>query len=62
MTSKPPSNDALQKKDGVIGQRQQQIDPAGHHRADPDDTKPERSQKQAGQDLSDPQEENDDAE
>ena len=35
MTDKTPANEALRIKDGVIDQRQQQIDPAGKHRDDP---------------------------
>jgi hypothetical protein len=49
-----PSNEALRRKGRVIDQRQQQIDPAGHHRADPNDAGGKRSQKQPGQDLRDP--------
>lgn len=60
MTEKTPANEALRHKGGVIDQRQQQIDPAGKHRADPDDAA-KRSQKQPGQDLRDPQQEADHA-
>jgi len=56
------SNEALRRKGrSVIDQRQQQIDPAGKHRADPNGG-PNRSQKQPGQDLSDPQDQPDDGE
>lgn len=54
MTQKTPSNEALQKKDSVIDQRKQQIDPVGKNRGDPNETA-KRSQKQPGQDLRDPQ-------
>lgn len=53
MTKEPPSNEALRHKNNVIDQRQQQIDPAGHHRVDPNEAA-KRSQKQPGQDLADP--------
>lgn len=55
MTQNIPTNEALRRKDGVIDQRQQQIDPAGKHRDDPNHVGPKRSQKQPGQDLHDPQ-------
>lgn len=61
MKEKMPSNEALRHKDGVIDQRQQQIDPAGKHRVDPNEAA-KRSQKQPGQDLRDPQQDADDAE
>ena len=61
MQEKTSSNEALRKKGGVIDQRQQQIDPAGKHREDPNEAA-KRSQKQPGQDLRDPQKGNDDAE
>lgn len=61
MQEKPPSNEALRKKGGVIDQRQQQIDPAGKHRADPNEAA-KRSQKQPGQELRDPEQEGNDAE
>ena len=61
MEDKTPSNEALRKKGGVIDQRQQQIDPAGKHRDDPNEAA-KRSQKQPGQDLRNPQKETDDAE
>ena len=62
MKGKIPSNAALRKKDGgVIDQRQQQIDPAGKHRVDPNEAA-KRSQKQPGQVLHDPQSGNRDAE
>ncbi|MDT8853709.1 hypothetical protein RNZ50_01410 [Paracoccaceae bacterium Fryx2] len=54
MKEKTPSNEALRKKGGVIDQRNQQIDPAGERRADPNEVA-RRSQKQPGQDLRDPQ-------
>lgn len=59
MTKKTPLNEALRIKDGVIDQRQQQIDPAGKHRVDQNATGAKRSQKQPGQDLRDPQETDD---
>ncbi len=61
MKEKMPSNEALRTKDGVIDQRQQQIDPAGKHRVDPDEAA-RRSQKQPGQDLRDPQKDDTDGE
>jgi hypothetical protein len=57
----PPKSGALRTKAGVIDQRQQQIDPAGKHRTDPNDAA-KRSQKQPGQDLRDPQKDTGDAE
>lgn len=62
MEEKTPANEALRRQPGVIDQRQQQIDPAGKHRDDPNDAGPKRSQKQPGQDLRDPQKGTDDAE
>lgn len=53
MTEDKHSTKALRTKDKVIDQRQQQIDPAGHHRVDPNEAA-RRSQKQPGQDLTDP--------
>lgn len=61
MTDKTPTNEELRAKDGVIDQRKQQIDPAGKHRVDVNESA-KRSQKQPGQDLRDPQEDADDAE
>ncbi len=61
MKEKMPSNEALRKKDGVLDQRNQQIDPAGMHRLDENEAA-KRSQKQPGQDRRDPQGEADDAE
>ena len=58
MQEKTPSNEVLRKKDGVIDQRQQQIDPAGKQRADPNDAA-KRSQKQPGQGLRNPHKGND---
>ena len=60
MEEKTPSNEALRKKGRVIDQRQQQIDPAGKHRDDPNEAA-KQSQKQPGQDLRDPQKGNDEA-
>lgn len=54
MYGKAPSTKELRKKGGVIDQRQQQIDPAGKQRVDPNEAA-KRSQKQPGQDLCDPQ-------
>lgn len=45
-----PSNDALRRpQPNVIDQRQQQIDPAGHHRVD-DNARPDSNRKQPGAD------------
>jgi hypothetical protein len=55
MTNDRPANEDLRRKGNVIDQRQQQIDPAGKHRADDDEAGPKRSQKQPGQSLIDPQ-------
>ena len=60
MHEKSPSNEPLRKKGDLIDQRQQQSDPAGKHRVDPNEAA-KRSQKQPGQDLRDPQKGNDDA-
>ena len=57
--SNEPSNLALRHKGGVIDQRQQQIDPAGKHRVDPNARAAKRSQKQPGQSLEDPQDSTD---
>lgn len=62
MQEKPPANERLRHQNGVIDQRQQQIDPTGKHRDDPKDAGPKRSQKQPGQALQTPQEVPDDAE
>lgn len=44
----PPSNERLRRPGpNVIDQRQQQIDPAGHHRQDPD-ARPDSNRKQPG--------------
>lgn len=61
MLEKPPSEVALRKKRGVIDRRQQQVDPAGMHRDDPNEAA-KRSQEQPGQDQRDPQKGNDHAE
>ena len=61
MQEKLPSNQAQRKEGGVIDQRQQQIDPAGKHRDDPNEAK-RRSQKQPGQDLRETGKANGDAE
>ena len=55
MTDQIPENEALRRKKNVIDQRQQQIDPAGRHREDPNDAGPKRAQKQVGQDMHNPQ-------
>lgn len=55
------SKEAMRKKGRGIGQRQQQIDPAGKHRVDPNEAA-KRSQKQPGQDIPDSQDRTDDAE
>ncbi len=54
VNDKIPANEALRHQNGVIDQRQQQIDPAGKHRVDVN-ANAKRSQKQPGQDLRDPQ-------
>jgi hypothetical protein len=56
MADRTPLNEKLRKKDGVIDQRKQQIDPAGKHRVDHNEAYTKRSQKQPGQDMRDPQE------
>ena len=58
MQEKLPSNEELRHKGGVIDQRQQQIDPAGKHRSDPNETA-KHSSKQPGHDLPNPEEGND---
>lgn len=50
MSQKKSPNDALREKNNVIDQRQQQIDPAGHHRVDPNHAA-KGSQKQPGQET-----------
>lgn len=60
MKKERPTNEALRRKDGVIDQRKQQIDPAGKHRVGQNKTA-KRSQKQPGQDLSDTKDGRDDA-
>lgn len=48
MTDDPPrTTDDLRHKGNVIDQRQQQIDPAGHHREDSND-RPDTNRKQPG--------------
>jgi hypothetical protein len=43
-----PANERLRRPEpNVIDQRQQQIDPAGHHRTDPD-ARPDTNRKQPG--------------
>jgi hypothetical protein len=43
-----PANERLRRpQPNVIDQRQQQIDPAGHHRTDPD-ARPDTNRKQPG--------------
>lgn len=61
MTQKKPSDEASRKKDGLIEQRQQQVEPAGKNRVDANEAA-RRSQKQPGQDLRDPQKDADDGE
>lgn len=61
MKEEIPANEALRKKDGVIDQRKQQIDPAGKHRVDPNEAT-EGSQKQPGQDAHDRKKDDDNAE
>jgi len=49
-----PSNERLRRPaPNVIDQRQQQIDPAGQHRRDPDD-RPDTNTKQPGGSIPDP--------
>ena len=50
MQEKLPSNEALRHKGGVIDQRKQQIDPAGKHRVDLNETA-KQSSKQPGHGL-----------
>jgi hypothetical protein len=48
-----PANERLRRKDpNVIDQRQQQIDPAGRHREDPD-ARPDSNRKQPGGSIQD---------
>lgn len=61
MQEKPPSNETMRKNGRVIDQRQQQIDPAGKHRVDPNEAA-KRSQKQPGQDMRNPQDRTGDGE
>ena len=56
-TGKPadplPSNERLREREpNVIDQRQQQIDPAGRHREDPD-ARPDANRKQPGGRITD---------
>ena len=53
MVTKSPTTNDLRTKGNVIDQRQQQIDPAGKHRADPNDAA-KGSQKQPGHPADDP--------
>lgn len=55
MKDKTSANEVLRRKHGAIDQRKQQIDPAGKHRVDQNAVGSNRSQKQPGQDLRDPQ-------
>lgn len=59
MYGKAPSSKELRAKGGVIDERQQGTDPGEKLRVDPKD-KAKRSQKQPGQELTDPQNEGDD--
>lgn len=52
---KTPSKAATPQKTGPSDPTSEPTYPAGQHRASPDDTEKKRSQKQAGQDLRDPQ-------
>lgn len=61
MTPKTPANEVLRKKDGVLDQRSQQIDPAGKHRVDANE-RDGQSQKQPGQTKRDLRKAVDDAE
>lgn len=47
MTDLPKNEELRHPKPGVIDQRQQQIDPAGHFRVDPD-VRPDANSKQPG--------------
>ncbi|MFN3724314.1 MAG: hypothetical protein ACK4VZ_14840 [Paracoccaceae bacterium] len=60
MAEKPPTTETLRNRTGVIDQRKQQIDPAGKHRID-QNAAAKRSQKQPGQDMRDPQRDDDNA-
>lgn len=55
MKEQMPTHDAPQKKGGVTDQRQQQTGAAGKPRRDLNESRENRSQKQPGQDLRDPQ-------
>ena len=55
MPEKTAANEVLRQKNGVIDQRQQQIDPAGKEREDPNEAGPKRAQKPDGPDLRAPQ-------
>ena len=59
MYGKAPSSKELRAKGGIIDERQQGTDPAERHRVGPNN-KAKRSQKQPGQDLTDPQKKGDD--
>jgi hypothetical protein len=59
MYGKAPSSKELRAKGGMIDERQQGSDPAERHRVGPNNTA-KRSQKQPGQDLTDPQKKGDD--
>lgn len=54
MTAKTPPTEEPRDQKTVIDQRAQQIDPAGHHRVDVNESA-KRSLKQPGQDQDDPQ-------
>ena len=60
MTQTQPDHEKPRKDGRVIDQRQQQIDPAGKHRVDQNESA-KRSQKQPGQDLDKRHEGTDDA-
>jgi hypothetical protein len=59
MPANEPKNLELRHEGNVIDQRQQQIDPAGKHRDDPNASSAKRSQKQPGQALDNPQDADD---
>ncbi len=60
MTQKRPTNEPRRKRKGVNDPRLRQTYPAGNPHHEPDDTENKRSQKQPGQDLSNPQKGDDD--
>ena len=60
MTRKSPPDEAPQNSKAVTDHRDERVYPEGNRHVESDDTGPKRSQKQPGQDLRDPQGEDDD--